>query len=81
MRNIDCLNIFDLITVIYRISVIDTRKIVKGIVEFIFYLVSWYYTLCYPLKVSVFLKKWYNLLNNILEILRSKQIFVDSLKT
>lgn len=38
MRNIDCLNIFDLITVIYRISVIDTRKIVKGIVEFIFYL-------------------------------------------
>lgn len=67
MRNIDCLNIFDLITVIYRISVIDTRKIVKGIVEFIFYLVS-----C---------KKWYNLLNNILEILRSKQIFVDSLKT
>lgn len=40
MRNIDCLNIFDLITVIYRISVIDTRKIVKGIVEFIFYLVS-----------------------------------------
>lgn len=40
IRNIDCLNIFDLITVIYRISVIDTRKIVKGIVEFIFYLVS-----------------------------------------